>query len=34
MNNTHTQVAQELVDLLEIDYFSYYERLCDLEKFL
>ena len=33
MNNTHTQVAQELADLLETDYLSYYERLCNLENF-
>ena len=31
MNNTHIEVAQELADLLETDYLSYYERLCNLE---
>ncbi len=31
MDNTYIQVAQELADLLETDYLSYYERLCNLE---
>lgn len=31
MNNTYIQVAQELADLLETDYLSYYEKLCNLE---
>ena len=31
MNNTYIQVAQELANLLEADYLSYYERLCNLE---